>query len=537
MAGSFAALLLAALPAAAETFLVVPFENFNRVPDLEWVGESFAETLTQRLAGSGYTLVTREERLAALERLDLPATAPLTRASLLRLGEELQADWVVCGRFTVADGVLSGQAQLLDLRRLRLSDSIEERGSFAELLTLQTQLAWKILRSLDPTFPLSQQAFQQRFPALLVSAFESYVRGLLAPNRDQQRRYFLQAARLDSNYSLPAFRLAQLYYEDQDYPTAARWFSRIAADDNLGLDARFYLALCQFYAGDFPHAVETLAPLAERLPVKQVLNNLGVFASRQGTSEAAAGYFARALAADPNDADIYFNLGLHHLRREEWDEAARALEKCVELNPGDTEAHFLHAHALERLGRTQEAERARQQAVGDNPALGLSLERRQLDLDRLQQDFSSHLARPRLPHGGNPTAASVRDEHVAVHIQRGEDLLARGNLREAQGEFTAAVLLDPGSYRAHYYLGEIYQRQGRSTEAIAELKASLWSQETVRARLLLAEIYLSRSRWAEAREQIRAALVLDPGNTAARALEARLPPPAAGPEGQSGKPQ
>lgn len=530
-------LFCAAAPAAAETFLVVPFENTGRVPDLEWVGESFAETLTQRLAGSGYTLVTREERLAAMERLGLPATAPLTRASLLRLGEELEADRVVLGRFTVADGVLSGQAQVLDLRSLRLSPPIEERGSFAQLLDLQGQLAWKILRSLDPTFPLSQQAFQQRFPPLPVSAFESYVRGLLAMNRDQQRRYFLQAARLEPNFSPPAFRLAQLYYEDQDYPTAARWFSRIAADDSLGLDARFYLALCQFFAGDFARASETLAPLAERLPVKAVWNNLGVFASRQGANEAAAGYFAHALETAPTDADIYFNLGLHHLRREEWEEAARALERCVALNPGDTEAHFLHAHALERLGRRQDAERARQQAVGDNPALGLSLERRLLELDRLEQNFSSHLARPRAPHGQDPSATSVRDQHVAVHIQRGEDLLARGALQQAQGEFTDAILLDPDSYRAHFYLAEIYQRQGRLNEAIAELKASLWSQETVRARLRLAEIYLSRNRPAEAREQIRAALALDPGNAAARALEARLPPAASAPETDPARPQ
>jgi len=59
-------------------------------------------------------------------------------------------------------------------------------------------------------------------------------------------------------------------------------------------------------------------------------------------------------------------------------------------------------------------------------------------------------------------------------------------------------------------------------EAISELKASLWSQETVPARLRLAEIYLAQNRIGEAREQVEAALALDPANTEARALEARL---------------
>ena len=535
--GSLLLLLLGLIPAAANTLLVVPFENTARLADLDWVGESFAETLMQRLAGSGHVLVPREERLAALERLGLPATAALSRASLLRLGEEVEADWVVLGRFEVEDGQLRGQAQLFDLRRLALSPSLEERGSFAQLLEVQGRLSWKILRQFDSTFPISQQAFEQRFPSLRVSAFESYVRGLLALRRQQQLRYFLQAARLEPHYSLPAFRLAQLYFEDQDYATAARWFGKIPPEDSWALDARFYLALCQFFARDFTQASETLAPLAERLPVKQVWNNLGVFASRQESNQTALGYFARALEADPDDADVYFNLGLHHFRQGEWSEAARALARCLELNPSDTEAHFLRAHALERLGRPQEAERARQQAVGDNPALALSLGRRQLDLDRLAQHFSARQALLSRQPPETPATPSARLQHVAVHVERGEDLLARGQLESAQREFTEAILLEPDSHRAHFLLAEIYSRQGRLVEATSELKASLWSQETVSARLRLAEIFLAQNRPAEAQEQVQAALALDPTHAAARALEARLPAPAAASGAEKAKPQ
>lgn len=527
-------LLLLRVPAAANSILVIPFENAARVADLDWVGESFAETLTERLAGPGRRLVTRQERMMALERLGLPATVALTRATVLRMAEGLEIDWVVLGRFEVNDGQLGAEAQLLDLRNPSLSPVIGGRGSFAQLLEVQGQLAWKILRWLDPTFSLSQEAFQQQFPRRRVTAFESYVRGLLALSREQQSRYFLQAARLQPDYSDPAFRLAQLYFQDQDYNTAARWFEKIPADDPLGLEARFYLALCYFHIRAYARARDTLAPLAERLPGKPVWNNLGVFASRQESGADALDYFSRAQKADPADPNVYFNLGLHYARQQRWEEAVDALDQCVKLDPDDTEGHFLRALALEGLGREQEAKRARQRAVGDNPGLLLSLERRQFDLDRLVENFTARLAGQRGQKESPPAGALARARHVDVHVKRGKDFLHRGQVEEAQGEFTEAILVDPDSHEAHLSLAEIYRRQGRLSQAVAELEASLWSQETVRARLQLAEIYLSQNRPAEARKQVEAALKLDPKNPGARALEQRL---AAQPAAEEAKPQ
>ncbi|MFQ5695631.1 MAG: tetratricopeptide repeat protein [Terriglobia bacterium] len=528
--GSLVRFLVAALlllgvtaPAAADTILAIPFENKARTADLDWVGESFAEALTERLDGFGHLVVQREQRLAALERLGLPAGVPVTRASLLRLAEEAGADWLVWGRFEVDESrTLRARAQLLDLHNLATPPPLDVRGPFARLLEIQGQLAWEILRRLDPAFSLGSEAFQQRFPRWRVSAFESYVRGLLAFNREQQVRYFLQAARLEPDYAAPAFRLAQLYFEDQDYSTAARWFEKIPADDPLALDARFYQALSRFFAHDYAGAVSTLAPVAERIPVAPLWNNLGVFASRQGDEQAALHYFARARQDDPGDPDLHFNLALHHLRRQQWQPAADALEHCIRLNPDDTEGHFLHALALERLGRTQEAEAARLQAVGDNPALLLSLERRQLDLDRLYPHFNARQLFLDADSKRAPGYAPARARHAAMHIRRGEDLLARSQLEPAQREFTQAILLDPDSYRAHLLLAEIYRRQERLPDAIAELQASLWSRDTLPARLRLAEIYLAQDRLDAAREQVHAALALDPDNDAARALARRL---------------
>ncbi|MFQ5694962.1 MAG: tetratricopeptide repeat protein, partial [Terriglobia bacterium] len=226
----------------------------------------------------------------------------------------------------------------------------------------------------------------------------------------------------------------------------------------------------------------------------------------------------RALQLDSGNPDIQFNLGLHRLRQEQWEDAGRALARALELNPDDTEALFLRAYALEQLGRVDEAARLRQEAVGDNPALDLSLGQRHLALDRPWLN----LGMPR------PFAGAARALHVALHVQRGQGLLARDELAPAQRELTEAILLAPGSYRAHLLLGEVYRRQGLLAEAVSELRAALWSRDTVQVRLRLAELYLERSQLEEAGAQVRAALALDPESAEAHALEQQLPAQRAG---------
>jgi tetratricopeptide (TPR) repeat protein/TolB-like protein len=518
--GSFLACLLAALllpaGAAADTILVVPFENVNGAAELDWVSESFSEGLTGRLLGHGHGLVARDERLAALERLGLPEAAPLTRASLLRLGEEVGADWVVLGRFAVKAESLQAGLQLLDLHGPRLMPWVQRNGPFARLLDAQGVLAWAVLKRVDPAFPLSREEFQRQHPQLQVSAFESYVRGLLAMSEEQQRHYFLQAYRLQPDYSPAAYRLAMLDFEQQDYAAAAGWLAKIPGSDPLSAEAGFYLSLCFYFQDDAARAAATLTPVAHRFPVSSVWNNLGVFTSRQGQARSAVDYFSRALVEDPGDPDACFNLGLHHLRSGDWQSGVGTLGRCTVLNPGDTGALLLYARALDHLGRSEEARAAREQAGEGEAANGPDIASN--ELDRLHQRLSA-------PHAGAgvPEASHARARHVQVHLQRGRDHLARGDLEQARQQFMEVILLDPASHQAHLYLAEIYRREGRTGEAIAELKASVWSMDTAEARLSLAEIYLTLDQPEEAGRQVQFALRLDPENVTARDLAARLP--------------
>jgi len=91
-----------AAPAWAQTTVVLPFSNLSGDPNLDWIGESVSEAIRETLVSEGMAAVGRESRAEAYRRLSLRPYALLTRASVLKLGEELDAERIVYGTFRPA---------------------------------------------------------------------------------------------------------------------------------------------------------------------------------------------------------------------------------------------------------------------------------------------------------------------------------------------------------------------------------------------------------------------------------------------------
>src|ERR1700676_1437244 len=80
-------------------YLVFPFENAGASPRLDWLGEGLEELTIERLASAGQQVYSHAGRMGELERYGLPATAKLSRATMLHIAEDLDADYVVFGNF------------------------------------------------------------------------------------------------------------------------------------------------------------------------------------------------------------------------------------------------------------------------------------------------------------------------------------------------------------------------------------------------------------------------------------------------------
>jgi tetratricopeptide (TPR) repeat protein len=348
----------------AETALVLPFFNHSKSANLDWVGESIAESVGDSLASEGLLVLDREDRLEAYRRMSLRPGAELTHASIIKIGESLDASKVVYGWYELlpsetvnppsgnspSRGSLRIAARILDLKRTEQSGEFGELGAVEDLGALQVHLGWRVLQTVSPKTAPSEPEFLKARPAVRLDAVESYVRGLLSTSPEQRHRFFTQAARLDPHYSQPCFQLGKTYWVKKDYKVASGWFERVLRTDPHYLESEYYLGLCRFHDGDFKGAEECFQLVSSAMPLNEVFNDLGVVQAQRNDNAAAAASFRKALEGDSADPDYHFNLGYVMWRVGQYPEAVESLRAAVARNPNDTEATTMLGRALKREG-------------------------------------------------------------------------------------------------------------------------------------------------------------------------------------------
>ncbi|MBS1859355.1 MAG: tetratricopeptide repeat protein [Acidobacteria bacterium] len=341
----------------AETDLVVPFFNHSKNTNVDWIGESIAESVGDTLASQGLLVLGRDERLEAYRRLSLRPGAELTHASILKIGVTLDAAKVVYGYYelvppasgtTQTKGSLRIVARVIDVKQSRQGGEFSEIGAVEDLGTLQNHLGWQVLAALSPRTAPGESAFMSARPAVRLDAVESYVRGLLAATPEQRHRYFTQAARLDEHYSQPCFQLGKSAWDQKDYRVAAGWLDRVALTDPHYLEAQFFFALCKYLTGDFAAAEKSFQTVADSIPLNEAFNDLGVAQAQRGDFTAAAVSFRKALEGDDADPDYHFNLGTALWRGGRYNEAAESFRDVLARKSDDQEATVMLGRALKQ---------------------------------------------------------------------------------------------------------------------------------------------------------------------------------------------
>src|SRR5580700_2271246 len=133
-------------------YLVFPFENEGASPRLDWLGEGLEELTIQRLSAAGQQVYSHAGRAGELDRSGLPSTAKLSRASMLRIAQNMDADFVIFGRFTSDRQSLIVESQILRVSPTKLLPAIRETGSLDSLMDLHVRLLWRLLSANDHTY-------------------------------------------------------------------------------------------------------------------------------------------------------------------------------------------------------------------------------------------------------------------------------------------------------------------------------------------------------------------------------------------------
>ena len=505
-------------PVARATYgrsvLVIPFENVSPNPRLEWLSESFPETFHELLNSPILYVTSREERLRAYDRQGIPTGLHPARAALYRLAEQMDVDYVVLGSYRYKDddkddgARLRATAQLLDMRAQKLLPAVSESAPLADLGSLQSALAWDLLRLIRSDFSVPKEKYMASARPVRVEAMEAYVLGLVGVTAEEKVGRYREATRLDPAFGRAWLELGETYYDQHTYDLAIAALEQVQRTSPLSREANFYLGLAAYARGDFAKSESAFEYVAARVPLAEVYNNLGVVVARRGHKKSAE-YFAWAIHNDPSDADYHFNMGVALLQSGDRAGATRELRTSLDRRPNDAEAKTL----LESLNSPAGA------VVPSSATMKMPSERikRNYEEDAFRQVNTQigSWAEQRF-------SRSEARAHSVFHIELGKELLAHGFTTEAETEFRHAALVDPSSPAPLIALAEEYDARGDDQHSRTEAEAALRLRESVDAYLLLARLDLRQGKTEAASQEVNRALQLDPSNSPGQDLKRSL---------------
>ncbi len=529
-----------AVPGPQGIFLVFPFENDGAGPRLDWLCEGLEELTIQRLTAAGQKVYTHAGRTSELDRYGLPPTARFSHATMLRIGVDLDADFVVFGKFNSDGKSLAIETQLLRVSPTALAPPVRESGSLASLMELHNQLAWKLLAANDKGFPLNEAEFAKLQRPLRLDAFEHYIRGLLANDDETRLRELRESARLEPQWPEPAFALGQAYFSHRECNLALPWLERVPAGNSRAAEAAFSMGVCRLLLNQPDKAEEIFSGLQNKLKsdlvagaeLPEILNNLALAQARHGNSSAAASGLLRALDLDPDEDDYAFNLGLLYLRGNDTTAAAKYFREASDRAPDNPEDRAMLIYALEKAGNKSEAgeeRNAASEALGPG-ALPAIKPDSLAKIDRIKTELDTETLQVQIASRDSPdrtASAAAAPASPSSLVRNGRQELVAGRIEAAEVDFRAALAGAPQDAGAHRGLAEVFRRRNRRPEAIQELQAALELRDSAMDRTTLARIYLEQRKPELAKAELTKALKIAPNYTEAKQLLEHL---------QNGKP-
>jgi TolB-like protein len=376
------------------TLLVFPFENGSHIASLNWLGEGLSELTAERLQDRGAIVLSRQDRLATVEKMGLPDSARFSHATIVKIAGEADADMVIYGHF-VSDGkTVTLEARVLRLSPPSLSPPLTETSSLQDLLRAQAHLTWQILCTINPVTAAGstsrppaiagcpaeganrdETSFSAPPASLRLEALESLVHGLTASEDEDRIRSLREASRLEPAWDRPPFELGLIYFDRHDCESALPWLSRVPPNRPNGPEASFDTGVCHLLRNDAARADAAFSGLIDRtrstdaiekLPdFPEIHNDLGIALLLEGKWPEAGAEFERAGALDSGEPDYLVNQAIAKLAAKLPAAAVAPLDSAVKLDPDDKDARSLLIQVLESLGRNADAAALRVEKPGN----------------------------------------------------------------------------------------------------------------------------------------------------------------------------
>lgn len=547
----------------ADTVMILPFENTSNKQEFNWVGESFADSLSDLLKVPTLNVISNQERKMVQQRLHVPLTILPSLATSLKMARESNATLLIAGKYNIipSDGDVAASVSVkaniirvnegrflseafpdgsLKTREINLSDALQN------LQTIQGQIAYQILYQRDKALPFSQNQFIEAANKVPARAFEAYIKGLLSSASENTREIYLKnAMRIFSEekeggvYSEAALELGHMYLNQKRKNDAISFFSQIPAESPQYAEGAFFTGLIQWEQKNYDQALAVLRPLAEDLKLTSVYNSLGAIAITASRAETKSkgkadellaegiGYLKKASGSEPNNMGALFNFAVALFLNNSIKESIENFRTVIVNNPRDGESYFILSKGLKSLGEPTAEDmdnQARRFLTANNRYATLEKDwERAKSLNNVdlrvelpsRRDFVSVLLTKKR---SAPTQVIVSETEVLLN--QADTFYNNGNDDEAMAVLRKVLVGEPMSAQAYLTLGKIHLRRGDLEQAISSFKTALfWDNRLIKAHISLGKIYLEKADCLQVKNYGASAIAIDENNQEALALQ------------------
>jgi len=272
------------IPAGPRTLAILPFRNIRQDPATEFLGFSLADAVITKL---GYVSSLTVRPSSSIEQYRNKPIDPR------RVGAELDVNTLLTGSFLKDGDNLRINAQLIDLRPMRIiwDDTIDIQ--YENLLSVQDRVAQKIISGLELSLAPAEGARLNSDHAISQTAYERYLRGVnyyASDDFNHAIEELEQSSAMEPNYALTWAHLGQAYTTNaglqfggrEEYRKAQNAYEKaLALNPNL-IEAKIYEANLLTDTGRADMAIPLLrAALATNSNVAEAHWELG-YAYRYG---------------------------------------------------------------------------------------------------------------------------------------------------------------------------------------------------------------------------------------------------------------
>src|SRR5262245_11900921 len=370
------------VPRDRASIAVLPFDNLSGEPQQEYFADGIVEEIITGLSRIKWLFVISRNSTYIYKGKAVDVTT---------VGRELGVRYVLTGSVRRSGNQmrLTGQLAEADTAVHVWADRYE--GALGDIFALQDQMTMSVIGAVEPTLRKAEVERARRKRPDSLDAYDLFLRALplaataMPQNAEKALDLLEQAIRLEPDYAAvhgfiawcheQRYLRAGLRTEDRD---AALRHADAAIE--TGGDDAMALAMGGFVVGILARNIETALDALDRSLALSPSSALAfgfssIIRSLVGEDDTAMEHARMGIRLSPYDPLIYLpyiGLSYAHFFNGRFADAASAAARASAANPRFTVPRYLHAAALVRLGRIQEAKSIAEVVLEVQPGFTIS---------------------------------------------------------------------------------------------------------------------------------------------------------------------